>query len=377
MADPPHDSEDTQAPARPEPAQDELRTRAQFGLPGRPMLSTSPIRVGFLAAVGVGLAYILYQAIVGAWSVLILIVIGTFLAIGLNPLVSRLERAGLRRGPAVSVVFVGALVFLGAFAYAVVPPIANQVGDFVQQAPSYLKQMRSNETIGRLDDRFHIISRLEMVTADGGTSSAVAHGVFGVGKAVASGLFNTVTVLILTLYFLSSFNQIKRTFYGFVPASRRERASLLGDEILGRVGGYLGGAFVIALIAGTTSLIWLSILGVRYPLALALIVTLTDIVPLVGATIGAVIATSAAFFVSLPVGIATGIFYLVYQQVENYLVYPRVMKRAADVHPAAAIVAVLIGGSLLGVVGALVAIPITAGITLILAEVIRPRLDAR
>jgi predicted PurR-regulated permease PerM len=159
--------------------------------------------------------------------------------------------------------------------------------------------------------------------------------------------------------------------------SRRARVSLIGDEVLSRVGGYVAGAVVVALIAGVACLVWVSSLGIPYPLALALIVTLTDVIPLIGATIGAVLVTAVAFFVSLPVGIATGIFFLVYQQVENYLVYPRVMSRSVDVNPAAAIVGALIGGTLLGFVGALLAVPATAAIQLILREVLVPRQDAQ
>ncbi|MGI8696082.1 MAG: AI-2E family transporter [Mycobacteriales bacterium] len=129
------------------------------------------------------------------------------------------------------------------------------------------------------------------------------------------------------------------------------------------------------MIAGSTSLIWLYAWGVPYPLALALIVTITDIIPLIGATIRAVIASATAFFVSIPVGIATAVFYLAYQQIENYLIYPRVMNKTVDVNPAAAIVGVLIGGAIFGVVGALLSIPVTAAIALTLREVIALRRD--
>jgi predicted PurR-regulated permease PerM len=190
-------------------------------------------------------------------------------------------------------------------------------------------------------------------------------------------VFNVLTVLIMTLYFVSAFDRIKNLCYRMVPRPRRARAVLLGDEILGRVGGYVAGAFVIALIAGLSSLIWLSLpfINVPYALALAMLVAILDIIPLVGATIGAVVVTLVAFTVSLPVGVATLLFYIAYQQIENYVIYPRVMKRSVDVHPAAAIVAVLIGGSLLGVVGALLAIPVAAAVALFLEEVVLPRQD--
>jgi predicted PurR-regulated permease PerM len=349
-----------------------------FGVPGRPMNRRSPFRIGFSAALGAGLVYLLYRAIVSAQSTLILIVVSAFLAIGLNPTVSRLERAGLRRGFAVTLVFLGFVAFLTVVGYAIVPPVVEQITHFVQAIPKYVSDLQNNRSIRDLDDKYHFIPKVQQFATDYAArlGQSAASNIVGVAQALAGLFFNTLTVLILTLYFLSSFNGIKETGYRMVPRTRRARVHLLGDEILNRVGGYVAGAFAIALIAGTTSLIFLSILNVPYPLALALIVTITDVIPLVGATIGAVVVTAVAFFVSLPVGIAVLIYFLIYQQVENYVIYPRVMKRSVDVNPAAAIVAVLIGGALLGIVGALLAVPVTAALQLIFREVVMPRQDA-
>jgi predicted PurR-regulated permease PerM len=347
-----------------------------LGRPGRPMNRLSPFRIGFAFTVGAGLAYLLYQALVSARSVLVLVLVAAFLAIGLNPTVSRLVRMGMRRGAAVGIVFLGVLAFFTAFGYAVLPPIVTQVANFVEALPSYVRDLQNNAVVADLDQRFGLVDRLnDYVTGELGTQ--VAGNIVSIGQQVAGLVFKGLTILILTLYFLSSFNTIKDTAYRLVPRSRRARVTLLGDEILGRVGGYVAGALVVALIAGTATLVWVSALGVPYPLALALIVAITDIIPLIGATIGAVIVTAVAFFVSLPVGIATGVFFIIYQQVENYLIYPRVMSRSVDVNPAAAIVGALVGGTLLGFVGALLAVPATAAIQLILREVLVPRQDAQ
>ncbi|HST66666.1 MAG TPA: AI-2E family transporter [Mycobacteriales bacterium] len=347
-----------------------------FGRPGRPMNRRSPFRIGFSGAIGVGLAYLLYQAVVSARSVLVLVVVAAFLAIGLNPTVTRLQRTGMRRGAAVGIVFLAVIAFFVAVGFAVVPPVVTQVANFIEALPGYVRDLQANPTINDLDQRFKLVDRLnEYVTSDLG--GQVAGNVVGIGQQVASIILKSLTILILTLYFLSSFNTIKTTAYRLVPRSRRARVSLIGDEILSRVGGYVAGAFVIALIAGTATLIWVSALGIQYPLALALIVTVTDIIPLIGATIGAVIVTAVSFFHGITTGIATGVFFLVYQQIENYLIYPRVMSRSVDVNPAAAIVGALIGGTLLGFVGALLAVPATAAIQLILREVLVPRQDAQ
>ncbi len=347
-----------------------------FGRPGRPMSRRSPFRVGFSAAVGVGLVYLLYRALVNAQSVLVLVLVAAVLAIGLNPTVSRLERLGMRRGLAVAVVFFGAVLFFSAIGYAILPPLVEQAARFVQALPSYIQDLEHNRRLADLDRRFGIFDKLQAYLTSRDLSQRAASNLLTIGSTIASLVFKGLTVLILTLYFLSSFNTITHTAYRLVPRTRRARATLLGDEILSRVGGYVAGAFIVALIAGTASLIWLSAWNVPYPLALALVVMITDIIPLVGATIGAIAVTTITFFVSIPVGIATAIFFVVYQQVENYLIYPRVMKRSVDVNPAAAIVAALVGGTLLGIVGALLAVPVTAAIQLILREVVLPRQDA-
>ncbi len=347
-----------------------------FGRPGRPLSRRSPFGVAFTAALGVALAYVLVQAVVAVRSVLILLLISAFLAIGLNPAVEAMERRGVKRGRAVGIVLLGVLAFFVGFGFAVVPPIIDQIGQLGDKAPDYLRQLQENRRVASLDGRFHFLTRArEYIDNPGGAGTKVFGGVLGVGKVVFSAFFSTLTVLILTLYFLSNLPTIKASAYRAVPRSRRARVGLLADEILERVGGYVGGALVIAACAGITTFIVLLIFHVPYPVALALLVALTDLIPLVGATVGAAVVTVVAFFVSTKVGIFVGVYYAAYQQLENYVLYPRVMKRSVDVSPAATVVAVLIGGSLLGVLGALLAIPIAAAVQLVLQEVVIPRQD--
>ncbi|MGH3388324.1 MAG: AI-2E family transporter, partial [Actinomadura sp.] len=199
----------------------------------------------------------------------------------------------------------------------------------------------------------------------------------GLGKVAITGIFSTLTILILTLYFLSSLPQIKSYFYRLAPRTRRARVMLLGDEILNRIGGYVGGQLTISIIAGASTYIFLLIVGLPYALALSLIVAATALIPLIGATLGAIVVTIVGFLTGIPEGIACVIFFVVYQQTENYLVAPRVMKRSVDVAPMVTVVAALIGGTLLGVVGALLAIPTAAAIALIVREVIMPRQEAQ
>ena len=347
-----------------------------FGRPGRPLSQRSPFRVGFTAALGVALAYAVVQSLIAVRSVLVLLLISAFLAIGLNPAVEALGRRGLARSRAVGIVLVGVLLFFVGFGFAVVPPIIDQVGQLADKAPDYVEQLRNNRTVLDLDARFHFLDRISsFVENPQNAGTAVFGGVLGVGKVVFSAFFSTLTVLILTLYFLSNLPGIKASAYRAVPRSRRPRVGLLTDEILERVGGYVGGALLIAGLAGVTTFIFLMVLGVPYPVALAMLVAITDLLPLIGATIGAAIVTAVAFFVSVKVGLIAAVYYLAYQQIENYVIYPRVMKRSVDVSPAVTVIAVLVGGSLLGVLGALLAIPIAAAAQLVLREVVIPRQD--
>ena len=349
---------------------------APYGVPGPPVSTRSPFRIGFTAALGVALAYGLVHALITIRSVLILLLIAAFLAVGLNPAVEFFQRRGLKRGRAVAIVLVFVLLVFAGVLFAVIPPIVEQSQQFAKQAPQYLKDLEKNSTVASLDRRFHFLKQATATVKSPATLNHAFGGVLGVGKVVFSAVFSTVTVLTLMLYFMSSLPSMKHSALRALPRSRRARVGLLLDDILERIGSYVAGCLTIAAFAGALTFVALEITGVPYPLALTLIVVVTDLIPVIGATIGAVAVTLAAFTVSVPVGLGIGAYYLAYQQVENFLIYPRVMKRSVDVSPAATIVAVLVGGSLLGVLGALLAIPLAAAIQLILLEVVIPRQDA-
>ena len=349
---------------------------APYGVPGPPVSTRSPFRIGFTAALGVALAYGLVHALITIRSVLVLLLIAAFLAVGLNPAVEFFQRRGLRRGRAVAVVLVLVLLVFAGVLYAIVPPIVEQSQQFATQAPQYLKDLERNRTVASLDRRFHFLKQLTATVKSPATVNQAFGGVLGVGKVVFSAVFSTLTVLTLMLYFMSSLPTMKHSALRALPRSRRARVGLLLDDILERIGSYVAGCLTIAACAGALTFVVLEVTGVPYPLALTLVVVVTDLVPVIGATIGAVAVTLAAFTVSAPVGVGVGLYYLAYQQVENFLIYPRIMQRSVDVSPAATIVAVLVGGSLLGVLGALLAIPIAAAVQLVMLEVIIPRQDA-
>jgi predicted PurR-regulated permease PerM len=343
---------------------------------GAPVAERSPFRIGFTAALGVLLALVLGRAFQLVSSVLVLIVIAAFLSIGLNPAVEWLMRKGRKRGAAVAVVISAVLLFFVAFVAAAVPPVVSQAANLREELPARVEKLRDdNATFRNLDTRYGLVAKATEAAEK--QASSAPRQILGIARGIVTAIFKTLTVLILTLYFLSAHDRIKRGALRIVPRSRRPRVGLLADEILARVGGYVLGNLATSVVAGVICGVFLMVMGVPYALALALLVAILDLIPLVGATIAALVCTLVAVTVSVPVGIATLVFFTIYQQFENYVLVPRVMKKAVDVSPIATIVAALIGGSLLGVLGALLAVPTAAAISLIGSEVLVPRQDAR
>ncbi len=348
---------------------------SRFGTPGRPLRRNSFL-VGFTGALGVLSAYAVYLGLRNAAGILVLVVIALFLAVGLHPAVVRLRSWGLPRGLAVAVVALTLVALLGAGVLALVPPIVTQIGQFVEQLPSYLETLRRNETVNELVVRFDLMRRAQEAASADVVGRALG-GVLGGAQLLFGTVFRVLTVLVLTIYFLVYFDRMRDLGYALVPRSRRERVQLIGDEILTKVGAYMVGALTIAVLAGAVAFVFALAVGLPYPFALAVVVAVTDLIPQIGATIGAVVVSLVGFATSPSVGIACLVFFVVYQQIENYLVYPKIMRRSVQVNEVAALVAALLGVALIGVIGALIAIPTVAAVQLILREVVVPRQNTR
>ena len=349
-----------------------------LGVPGPPFERRSPFYIGFFGGLGALLAFWLGSQVLAISGVLILIVVALFLAAGLNPSVEFFVRRGLKRSYAVVAVIAIVLVALALFGLAIVPVISDQVAKLTANAPEFLDQLQKNQTVQDLDERFGLIEKVKDYVANGDFAKGLFGGVLGFGLAVLSALANAFIVIVLTLYFLSSLEKTKSSLYRLAPASRRDRVSKLGDRVVEGIGGYVAGAFVVALCAGISSLVFLFVVGLgEYAVALAFVVALLDVIPMIGATIGAVLVTAIGFATDPKIGLACLIFYLVYQQVENYVLYPRVMARSVDIPGAVTVIAALVGAALLGVVGALLAIPTAAAILMLTREVFIRRQDTR
>lgn len=361
-------------PAAPAPAAGET----PYGEPGKPFDRRSPYYYGFVGALGALTAFWLFQAVMGIGSVLMLVVVSFFLAAGLNPAVMFLERRGLRRSWSVTVVILAAIGLVALFLVAIVPVITDQVQAITRNAPEWLDQLQKNKRIQRIDDEYHIIDKVKDRINEGDLVAGIFGNAVGIGLKVVSGLFNAFVIVVLTLYFLASLDSSKAAIYRLAPASRRERVTKLGDKVIANIGGYVSGAFIVALCAGVSSLVFLWFTPVaKYAVALAFVVAVLDVIPMIGATLGAVIVSAIAFATDIKTGIICVIFYVIYQQFENYVIYPRVMSRSVDLPGAVIVIAALVGTALLGVVGALLAIPAAAAILLVIREVVVKRQDQR
>jgi predicted PurR-regulated permease PerM len=343
--------------------------------PGRPLRRSHPYYVGFIGGLGLILAYYLFEALLSLTSVLELIVVALFLAVGLNPFVARLTTRGMQRRWAVLIVAGGCLLLFAGFVTAIAQPLADQTSSLIASLPQHLQHLQQNATIRRIDAKYNIVGKLQSLLAQADTAKMIAGGILGFGELLISSVFKAATTLVLTIYFLGSLPAIKQSTYQLVPASRRARVGALADGVLTRVGGYVSGAVTVSALAGLAAYLMLAVMNVPYMLPLALLIALTDFIPLVGATIGALIVTLVVLIDSPVKAVVAGIFFIVYQQFENFVIYPKVMARSVDVPPMIAVIAALIGAALLGVVGALLAIPLSAGVIYIVREVLLPRQD--
>lgn len=347
----------------------------KLGVMGRPFDRRNPFFIGLTGAFGVAVAYVIARGIGDISSVLVIIGLALFIAIGLNPILAFLIRRGLSRALAVSIVTTGFVLLIAGFVLAAVPPISHEVQSLVKNYPHYKEELASGKGwAGKFVKELHLTNYFK------GTSKlnlSMVGGVLGAGKFILSLGIATVSVVVLTIYFLIALPGVKRLWLSLVALSRRERVGLLTNEVFDRVGGFMLGNLLTSVVSGVGTYIWLTVFGVPYALLLALFVALFDLIPMVGSTIAGLIVTLVALTKGIPIGIATGIFYLVYRFVEDYLLNPRVMKHTVKVSPGLTIVATLIGGSLLGLVGALVAIPVAATVQLLLEEVAFPRQNKR
>jgi predicted PurR-regulated permease PerM len=350
-----------------------------LGEQGIPLDRAHPFYFGFLAATGAVLAITLLRAFANASQVFVLIIISLFFAAGLNPAVEFFQRRGLKRTEAVACVVGIVLAFVGVFSAVVIPPVVHQLNLLLKDAPTLIANLKNNPTLDSLNVKYGIIDTIQKkVNAgvhDGQFVVGAFGGVIGVGKAVLSGAVATLTILILTLYFLASLPSVTQAAYRFVPLSRRDRVSRISDAIIKRVGAFVSGQASVAVIAGIFALVLSLALGLPYASAISLLVFLCGLIPLIGHILGCAAFTIVALTKSPTDAIIVFVCYVIYIQLENYFILPRIMRRSLSMPGLVTIIAALVGVSLLGVIGGLLAVPIAAAILLIVDEVVFPKAE--
>jgi predicted PurR-regulated permease PerM len=335
---------------------------------GQSQLSTRTIvRVFFTLVALVVLLYMLDLV----RSVLGLLCIAIFLAVALGPAVDNARKLKLPRAASILATFLAMFLAIFLIGLIVVPPIVNEVEAFAGDVPNYITDIRSNKTLREYDDKYDITKKLEDQAKSLPSRLGQAAGAL---QAVTVGVFSTVlqlvTVLTITFFLLLDGGRIVNFILAQVRPEHQERMKRVAADIYGATGGYVAGALALATAAGISTYIVLSILGVPFSVPLAVMMAFFDLIPLVGSTIGGVLVGVVTLFADFPGDTIIWVVYVVvYQQVENSVFQPLVYRRTVNLHPLAVITAILVGSSLLGVLGALVAIPIAAAIQIALKDV--------
>jgi predicted PurR-regulated permease PerM len=344
--------------------------------PGPPLNRRNPFLIGLVGGLGLLASYGVAQLVMRLGDVLTWVVVALFIALGLEPIVSRLIAGGLSRGLAVLATLCGFLVVCGLLGWMIVPPIIDQLTLLVNNAPGYVDHVQHSRWFLELNRRWHISDRVLSDlrgSLNQKTVTSLAGGLLGAGKVFAHAVEATFTIVVLTIYFVVALPRVKTAFFSLVPRGRRPRVVFLGEEISRRVGGYILGQLCVAVVNAVFAWIILTVLGLPYPAMLATLVGLLALVPIVGTLIGGVIMTLVALSSSWVDAVIVLGYYVGYHLFETYVLSPRIMRRAVEVPPVITIIAVLAGGALFGIIGALLAIPVAAGLLLIYDQVLVPR----
>jgi predicted PurR-regulated permease PerM len=324
------------------------------------------VLVVVVVAVTLYLIYLLRQPL--TW-----IFIAAFISVALSGPINFLERR-MRRGLAIAIVYLGLILLPFALIGLLVPPIVEQGNNLVQNLPQYAEDVtefvNDNERLRELQEEYDITGRLEEQARELPSRLGDAAGVLSdIGIGIVNSVFAGITILVLSIFMVGSGRRFLNLWASQYPPEREEWMHRLFERIGNAIGNYVAGALLQATIAGFTSWIMLTILGIDYALPLAVIVFLLDLVPLVGATLGAIIVGIVTLFADFPIDtIVWTVYAIVYQQLENNVIQPRIQARAVQLEPLVVLISVLFGSALFGVLGALLAIPVAAAIQITIRE---------
>ncbi|HEX2356485.1 MAG TPA: AI-2E family transporter [Micromonosporaceae bacterium] len=304
-------------------------------------------------------------------SILVLVLIGLFVAISLDPAVRWLVARGVRRSFAVTIVVLAFVALFAVFVWSIVPPVVEQAGSLFADLPGYLQRLSDESSAVReVTDRYNLTDRLSGLVAD--LPGRLAGGAVGFVQRFLGALASSLTVLVLAIYFMADMPRLRRGLVGLFPPRRRPRIAEVVGVVVDKVGGYMIGNVLISLFAGASTFVCLQLVGVPFALPLAVAVAIADLIPMVGATLGAVICVLVSLVTVdiWPGSVIVLLFFIAYQQLENYVIAPRVMRNTVDLSPVAVLLVALIGGAVLGLVGAVMAIPIAATLKVVMSPTI-------
>jgi len=342
---------------------------------------THAFQIGFLGAIGVLAAVALGSAVISIAGIITSIITALFITLGLEPLVQLLHKRVKRRGLAIAIVAVGLFAALSAVIFAILPPLVSQASSFISNLPELIREFVKLPWVESIDSRLGgavgtALNGAGEFLVDSKNWPTLLGGVVQVGISIFNGIIGFLTVTILTLYFMAALPSIKRVGITLVANSKRAKLEGIVEKVIGSVGRYVMGQVVVSSINTSILFTVLIIAGVDFAVVLAFINFLLVLIPIIGSITGAAIViliTAATSPAETTIGVAIAL--LIYIQIEAYLVSPRVLKRAVNVPTAVIIVSALIGGSLAGILGSLLAIPTAATVLLIIREVWVPRQD--
>ncbi|UNK70786.1 AI-2E family transporter [Microbacterium sp. H1-D42] len=341
-----------------------------------------PFVFGLLVTLGGLTAFLLAITLSNLSTVLIYIAFALFAALGLDPAVRFLERRGLSRGISVLIVILGLVGVLVLVLLLIIPVVVEQVTLFVRSVPQLIADFMAGDVYAWLEKQFgdqfeQLVEDAQKFLTDGQTWQAIGGGALQIGTSIATGISGVIVVLVLTLYFVAGLPSIKTSMLRLAPARDRERASDLTDQITDSVGGYVGGMVTLAFMNAIVVLILYMVLGLPFPPLMATVAFLITLIPLVGSVLFWIIGSVIAVFADPWQALIFAVLYLIYMQIEAYVLTPRIMNKAVSVPGPLVVIGALAGGTLLGLLGALVAVPVTASILIIIKQVWIPRQDSR
>ena len=350
----------------------------------RAFVVRSPFQLGFTVTLGV-LVALLFGSMVGQLSTIIMYVAAAlFIALGLDPVVRRLERRGIKRPLGIGIVFGSFVLVIGVLLGIIIPMIANQVSLLVRSAPALVRDLNNqpwfidiNSRFGEFIDFDGLLKMGQNFIGDPENLAQMAGGVWQAGIGIANGLTAGLIVLILTLYLLASLRSVKRAFYSLVPRSGRAKVIDITEQVTKSVGGYVSGMVVLAFTNAVLGFVMMTIVGVPFAGLVAVGVFFLALIPLIGSVLATVLVSAVALFDSPMTAIIAAAYYLIYMQIESYLLTPRIMNRVVSVPGSLVVIGALAGGTLLGLLGALISIPVTAMVLMIIKQVWMPRQELR